>query len=365
MKILIVYATAGAGHRKAAEAVYCGLQSVKEAGTVVLMDVLDMTSPFYKQLYSQTYTFLITSVPWLWKIIYFFLDVPALQPLVIIARRFFNSLNAARFHRYLKEQQFDWIISTHFFSNEVVAHLKQRGEIASRLVGIITDYDVHRIWLTEGIDTYVVASEWTGQRLEQLGVSPSRISPLGIPVDPKFLVPKDRMKLRQKLGLRKDVFTVLVVTGSFGIGPMEEVADALPDFQVMIVCGHNKNLYHKLSAKKKELVKVFSLVDNMEELMVAADVLITKPGGLSITEALVTGIPLAFFSVIPGQEENNVKVLRQNGIGLSGWSVAELPELLRRYQNSPDEYQKARERIRIFAKPSAVKEIINLIKNQK
>lgn len=364
MKVLIVYATAGAGHRKAAEAVYHGLQSVQGVEPV-LVDVLDMTNPIFKRLYSQSYTLMVTRLPWLWKIVYGLMDVPSLQPIIRGLRRFCNALNAGKFHVFLKEQQFDCIVSTHFLPNEVAGFLKRREEIDARLISIITDYDVHHIWLAGGIDTYVVASEWTARRLEQLGIFPSKIAPVGIPVDPKFLVPKDRMKLRQRLGLRKDLFTVLIATGSFGMGPMEEIMNALPDVQVIIVCGHNIQLYERLSAQKKELVKVCGLADNMEELMGACDLMITKPGGMSITESLVTGIPLVFFSAIPGQEENNVKVLKEHGIGVSGWAVKDLPELVRRYQNSVEEYQKARNAVRAFAKPGAVKEIINLIRNQK
>ena len=110
------------------------------------------------------------------------------------------------------------------------------------------------------------------------------------------------------MGLQPDLFTVLVATGSFGIGPIEGIIDVLKGFQVIVVCGHNRDLFRKLSGKYCALVKVLGLVDNMHELMAVSDAMVTKPGGLSICEALVSQLPLIFFNAIPGQEIGNIKV---------------------------------------------------------
>lgn len=364
MKILIIYATAGAGHRKAAEALYHGLshRNFSSPADVVLIDALDYTSRLYKRLYSGTYTFIISYIPWLWGLLFLILDVPWLVPFVRLSRRAHNALNASALAGYFKEEKFDYIFSTHFFPNEVASYLKRKGKIDSKIISIVTDFDVHSIWLSQGIDYYAVACEWTRQKIECMGVPGDNVIVTGIPTDGKFSVHADRKKLKQRLGLKQGVFTVLVATGSFGIGPIEEIVQALPGLQVLVVCGHNQALYKRLSRRKYALATIYGLVDNMDELMAVSDVMITKPGGLSISEALVSGLPLIFFNAIPGQETNNVKVLKEQGVGLSGLPVGEMARVLRRFQSFPEELRAVREKIRPLSKPSAVKDIIALMK---
>ena len=363
MKILVIYATAGAGHRKAAEAVYQGLKSRGNIGAeFILADSLVYTTPLYKKLYSDTYTFLITKIPAAWGGIFAMLDWGWLQPLVRLIRRIQNTINGRKLAAYLKKEKFDYIISTHFFPNEVAAYLKRKKLIASKIIAVVTDYDVHRIWLGEGIDYYCGACEYTIEKLKKLGVPAERAVMTGIPTDSKFAAPHNIVELKKKLGLKEGIFTVLVATGSFGIGPIEEIAERLPDFQVMIVCGHNQELYKRLSKKHRELLKVFGLVDNMPELMAAADVMITKPGGLSISEALVVGLPMIFFNAIPGQETNNVAVLGKCQVGISNCPVEEMVGVLRRFHSNPQEFQAAKNKSKALGKPNAVQDIINLIK---
>lgn len=379
MKILVIYATAGAGHRKAAEALYHGLES--STHNVVLVDSLDYTSRFYKYLYSGSYTFVISYLPWLWGTLFSILDLPWLVPVVRLFRRIHNSLNAPSLARYLKEENFDYILSTHFFPNEVAGFLKRKGRIKSKIISVITDFDVHSIWLAEGVDCYAGACGWTQQKLEKMGVPERRIAATGIPTHAKFSSHTDIKALKQRLGLKQDGLTVLIATGSFGIGPIEEIIQLLPDFQVLVVCGHNKDLYSRLSRMENgpdaprqgegsgfrpakaglHLTKIYGLVDNMDELMAVSDVMITKPGGLSISEALVSGLPLIFFNAIPGQETNNVKVLKEYEVGVSGCPIEEMAQVLHRFQASSESYEAAQEKIKLLAKPSAVKDIIALI----
>lgn len=358
MKILIIYATAGAGHRMAAEALNQGFQG--SGYDVHLVDALDHTSRFYKRMYSQSYTFLITHLSWLWGFFFQLIDLPWLQPAVRAWRRLYNHLNGRALERFLVEQDFDYIFSTHFFPNEVMAHLKRRERISATLVCCVTDFDVHRIWLAEGIDHYTVASAWTRDKIVGLGVEPSCVHICGIPTHPKFSVPKDLGAIRAKLALKPDTFTVLVATGSFGIGPIAEILQKLSQFQVLVVCGHNRALFESLSRRNKGLAKIYGLVNNMEELMAVADLMITKPGGLSISEALVTGLPMVFFNAIPGQETNNIKVLKTYGVGISGCSVDAMAAIIMKLKGSPAELKDAKERSRSLGRPAAVAEITAL-----
>ena len=156
MKICIVYASAGAGHRRAAEAVYHGLKETTNHD-VVCVDVLDYTSAFFKKSYRDIYSVMVSKVPVIWKFFFWLLDVPALQPLFKILRRLQNGFWAKPLEQYLVKEKFDYIISTHFMSNEVVSSLKQRQLIDSRIITCVTDFDEHKIWLAENVDCYCVA----------------------------------------------------------------------------------------------------------------------------------------------------------------------------------------------------------------
>jgi len=360
MKILVIYATAGAGHMKAAEAVH---EALKMTGyeDVHYKDVLDYTNRFYKHLYSKTYTFLISKLPWLWGVFFAVLDTPLFFSVMQAVRRLLYNLNARRFEKYLVQEDFDYIFSTHFLPVEVMGYLKRHGRIHATTVCVVTDYDVHRIWLAQGVDHYMVASDWTKNKIMKLGVAEDRVRVTGIPTLSKFSLQRDTHELKQKLGLKDGVFTVLVATGSFGIGPIEEIIAKLADFQIMVVCGHNKGLYQRLSRNQKELVKIFPLVNNMDELMAISDVMITKPGGLSISEALVSGLPIIFFNAIPGQESNNIRVLKEHGIGISGVAIDAMAGILKQFKEDNNSFHSACEQTKVLAKPNAAKDIIGII----
>ena len=385
MNILVIHASAGAGHLKAAQAIYEGLKKFT-SHEAVFADSLDYTSPFFKKFYQRTYILLVMGMSWLWGFFFGLLDRPWIQPLVRFSRRFYNGFNAQRLSAFLKDKNFDYVITTHFLPSEVVAALKRTGEIRSKLITVVTDFDVHRIWLNPETDLYAVASEWTEQKLRQLGVAQEKIRVTGIPVDEKFLLPADRAELKKKLGLKENVFTVLIATGSFGIGPIEDIlrilelpAGSLPaaigpprgrslwpreedGLQTLVVCGHNRGLAERLRGRNYAGAKIFGLVDNMHELMAVSDCMVTKPGGLSIAEALVSQLPMIFFHPIPGQETNNVRVLREYGIGCMPADVQGIAGELRKLKSSRDAHLTALKLTRRLARPAAVRDIISLIK---
>lgn len=361
MKILFIHASAGAGHLKAAEALFNYVKN-NTSHEAVFVDALDYTYPFFKKCYREIYRFLITNIPWIWGFCFAVLDIPALQPFIRGFRRIYNSINAKKLHQFLIDEKFDFIFSCHFMPTEITAALKRAGKIQSTVVTVVTDYDVHRIWTADGMDHYVVATEWTMAKLASMGVNILQISATGIPNDERFSNTRDIQSLKKKLGLKEDMFTVLIATGSFGIGPIEEIIDAVSGVQAIVVCGHNKKLFDRLSKKQSELVHVKGLVDNMYELMAVSDVMVTKPGGLSITEALVSQLPLIFFNAIPGQESNNIKVLNQYGIGAVGGNVPDLVKELDRLRSSKDAFLEALKKTQIIARPHATRDIISLIK---
>ena len=360
MKVLVVHASAGAGHLKAAEALRDGLKKHMDH-EVVLIDALDYTYPAFKAMYRNTYFFLISKVPWFWAVAFGSIDYPWIQGFIRFIRRIYNSINARGLQKFLIKEQFDCIISEHFMPNEVACALKRKGLIKSKIITAITDYDVHKIWLADGLDEIAVASPWTKERLKSFGIDEEKLTVTGIPTNEKFSISHDVRELKDQLGVEQDMFTVLIATGSFGIGPIEEIIQTLEGFQVVVVCGHGKALFDRLNEKKYPHVKVFGLVDNMDEIMAVSDAMVTKPGGLSISEALVRNLPMIFFSAIPGQETNNIKVLKEYGVGISGCSIPEIAGELKKLRDSKEEFESAIEKIKVLARPNAVKDIIALI----
>jgi len=362
MKILVIHATAGAGHKKAAEAIFHGLQARRGGFDVRLVDALDYTNPFFKKTYPTAYTYLVTHLPWVWGFFFALIDLPWIQPLVHGCRRLYNGINARALEKFLIEGQFDAVITTQFLSAEVCAYLKRGGKIKSRVICVVTDFDVHRIWVNKGIDCYTAACGYTRDKLLELGVPSEKVFTTGIPTDAKFALTPDTAALKKKLGLKDGLLTVLIATGSFGMGPIEQLMELLGDYQLLIVCGYNRELYDRLKPKAAKDAHVLGLVDNMDELMAVSDIMVTKPGGLSISEALVKKLPMIFFSAIPGQETNNIKVLSSYEVSFEGQStLPQIAQTIHEWDSNPKDLDALRERMNDLSKPNAVSDIISLL----
>lgn len=363
MKVLIIHASAGAGHRRAAEAIYNYLKQSQPDLDLVLLDALDKTNALFKFDYTKGYIFLIRYTTTLWHWAFWATDFKYLRPLSRLIARIINRINSQRLVSYFLHENLDVIISTHFLPSELAANLKRKNKIKSKVITVITDYGVHPFWISSGTDLYVVASEFTKKRLTMEGVEAKKISVLGLPFDPKFLNHFDRRILCDKLAIDPNKFTVLLMTGSFGIGPLEEIAEALHnDCQILIVCAGNKKLYTKLTRKNLKNVLVFGFISNAEELMAASQVIITKPGGATITEVLIMELPVIFISAIPGQESANVQALAQSGIGFSPKNIQEIKNIVLELKNNPQKIEELKARIKLIKKPFACEELAHVIR---
>ena len=269
--------------------------------------------------------------------------------------------NTRSFASYLTDMQPDVVVSTHFLSSNIVSFLKSRGHVRSRLITVITDFGVHPFWLSPSTDCYCVASEATRHILQTMGVSLGIIQVTGIPVDPKFTRAHDRKEICGRLGIDVQRTKVLVVTGSFGIGPLEEIVQRLyTDYEVLAVCARNKKLYARLKAQCYPHTHVFGFVDNIDDLMAVADVIITKPGGLTISESLCMDLMPLFIAAIPGQESMNVEVLHQAGIGSS---IADLRDIESQVALCVRDASRIKVAIHAFKKTNAVLGIYDVIRS--
>jgi len=362
MKIIITYASAGAGHLKAAEAIFRYIRHNYQDIDAEILDVLDASTPFFRNSYNWGYNFLIRRAPFIWAAAFWLTSVGPLRFLTRALAFFLNHSNTKDFARLLTAKNADYIISTHFLASEIAARLKNKKIINSTVITVITDFGVHPFWLTKGTDRYIVASPFTKKLLIKEGIEENNIKCFGIPVDLKFSKSFDRVDLRQRLGIAEDEFTLLVMTGSFGIGPIEKIVRILAGkIRILAVCANNKRLFDSLGSKNYPGLKVLGFVDNVEELMAASDVMITKPGGLSISELLCMELAPVFICAIPGQEAANALALKEEGIGVSASCAKEASDIVLKYKGNPEMLKHIKQKIGLLRKPSAAKELVDAV----
>jgi processive 1,2-diacylglycerol beta-glucosyltransferase len=360
MKIIVVYATAGAGHKKAAQVIAGFIRQQAQAHTVVLADIVDNSSWIFRLMYLFGYDFLVNHARWIWSFLFYLTSHKAGRSFFSYLTTIVHYYNTKSFSEFLIKEEPDVVVSTHFLSSDIVAYMKRKGLLRSKLITVVTDFGVHPFWVSESTDLYCVASEATKVILAGQGVAPKNITVTGIPTDPKFSQPHDRQRISYKLGIDSRRKVVLIVTGSFGIGPIREITAALhSDYEVLAVCARNKKLYDDLSARAFPNTHVFGFVDNIDELMAVSDVIITKPGGLTISELLCMDLMPIFISAIPGQETGNIECLRNAGIGRELVSLknaaAQVAEYILDAQNIKDA-------IRRFKQTNAVSKIYDSIR---
>ena len=364
MKVLIVYASSGSGHWKAAEALNEILKA-RPGISISLIDSLQYTTPSFRFCYPRTYIFLVRYLPSIWGFFYETLDHPLLRTTVAKVRRFLNASNGRSLARYVLEEEPDLILSTHFFASEVIGTLKREGRLRSRLLTVITDFGIHAVWISEGTDGYLVGSENLKEMLEARGVSPEKIHVVGIPVHPRFEKPQDRTTLARKLGLDPQRFTVLIASGGFGVGPIERLVSLLagyPSLQLLVVCGHNERLFSSLSLKgfPQTRIHLFRFVNNMDELMSAADCMIGKSGGLTMSEALTKQLPTLILFPIPGQEDANRLFFEQQGAAITLKGLKDVEERFQDLETLRKELDHLRRRLKELSFPKAGERIANL-----
>lgn len=362
MKIIVAHASAGSGHRRAAEAIYNYFKKNYPSWETELIDTLQKSTPAFRNIYVYGYDFLVNHALWLWQLGFSLTASRLLKPLVGPISSFLRRLNTGEFARYLIRQNPDWVISTHFLPSEITAQLKRQGKLCSRLLTVVTDFGVHPFWIAEGTDSYAAASEFTGEELRCQGVAEDKIMVTGIPIEERFSLQYDKNRLCGKFGIEADKFTILIVTGSFGIGGIEDAVSQLQgQAQLLVVCAKNQRLYAKLTQKAYPGVKVFGFVGNIEEMMAVSDLIITKPGGLTVSESLAMEVVPLFIAAIPGQETRNADILAGHGIGVRVSKMSALKGIVADFQAHPDKIKAMQGLIAKIKKPHAAEEISHVI----
>jgi processive 1,2-diacylglycerol beta-glucosyltransferase len=212
--------------------------------------------------------------------------------------------------------------------------------VAPFVVSVVTDFEAHALWMNNCVDLYCVAAEETKARLVARGATAENILATGIPISARFSANPDRDSVRKTMGVRDDLPIVLVLSGGFGMGPVAEILAELDkvgqQFQTVVVTGRNEELRRELAAvDHKHPTHVLGFASNMHELMAIANLIITKPGGLTSSEALAMSKPLFILNPIPGQEAANSDFLLERGAAVKINRVEDLPYRIERLLGTP------------------------------
>jgi processive 1,2-diacylglycerol beta-glucosyltransferase len=320
MKVLILSVSAGGGHTHAAEAIEQYILLNNPNSEVKTIDTIKYINPIIDKVVIGSYLKSLKLSPALFGKLYNYAESG--ESLASVSNKI-NEMMIYKLIPLIDEFQPDIIVSTHAFSAEMASILKFKGKIKVPILVILTDYAPHSFWLHKGIDAYVVSNEDMIEDMENRGVDKYLIHDLGIPVKPNFLKKYDREKTLKSLNLDTNKTTFLVMGGSLGMGKIHELYNELQyldeDIQIIAITGKNKKLFHKLMDEQtnaKKETRVIGYTEDVNKYMQAADLLLTKPGGLTITEALVSNLPLAIFSAIPGQEEKNAEFLLKHDLAI-------------------------------------------------
>jgi processive 1,2-diacylglycerol beta-glucosyltransferase len=361
-RVLLLSATSGAGHVRAAQALEKAFLARGDC-TVEHIDALRYVSKFFQRVYDKAYISMVRRAPELMGLLYEGTD----QPWQHLRRRLaLDRLNTRPMIRLLKRVQPDLCVATHFLPAEIIASLIAKKKLLARNAIVVTDYDVHAMWLCRTVDRYYVAIEEAAQYLAHIGVPRQKIGVLGIPIDPLFAVPLQRAEARKHLGLDAEATVILISAGGYGLGPVEQLVKELLElqrpWQIVAIAGKAEKMRKHLDELAKSASKLPSggprlcavgFTTEMDKYMAAADLMVGKAGGLTTSEALARALPMALIEPIPGQEERNADhlletgaAIRCNNLPAAAWKIATLLD-------DPARLNRMREAARKLAKPAA------------
>ena len=394
MKVLILSATTGGGHMTAANAMKNYIIDKDPTAEVLIEDTLEYDSPFLNQSVTGGYVYMAKNTPLLYGSVYNSTDknTPINKTVEITTTILRNKL-------YPLIEQFspDIVITTHPFAAEMVTALKTRGLINLPVINIITDFAVHKAYISDGVDAYIVSSREMVDDIVSRGVNRTKVYPYGIPVKSSFYKQIDREAVFESEGLDPDLPTILIMAGSFGVTDIlkiyHKIVKSPEDFQVIVITGKNEKLYEtfqrylnkinirntmieikqiihgkpispeKLIKRKKPVkaTKLLYYTTEVEKYMHMADIIVTKPGGLTVSESIAVGLPMAVFKAIPGQEVQNAEFLVKKNMAVklekNNTCTAVITDLIK----NKEKLESMRKSIKTFSRGNSSEHIYKLM----
>ena len=360
--------SAGAGHLRAAEAVVKAAAAAHPRLVATHLDLLTLVSKDFRTLYGEQYIRLVEKLPQLWSYLYSKSDRPSRDSLIGKLKRAAEKLNTRKLSAEIERLAPDVILCTHFLPAELLSRQKAKSRALPPLWVQVTDFDVHALWVHPYVDRYCVANEEVAFRLADRGVPRERITVTGIPVMQQFSAPLERAACARELGLAPEKFTVLMMAGGAGVGSLDTLAERVMRLsdapQLVALAGRNVELLQRLQAlASKHPGRLFPLgfTTTVERVMTAADLVVTKPGGLSVSECLAKQRPMLLVSPIPGQEERNADYLLESGAAIKAVDGATLVFKLAKLMAEPARLAAMSAAAARIARPDAAADVVALI----
>ena len=377
----------------------------KMGADIKIVDALEYINPILNKTVTEGYEYLAKKKPGLYKIMYNSSNNRVIGQLVVGI----NNIIGRKLLPLIDEYNPDLLISTHPFCTEMVSKLKVSGKISTPIICIMTDYAPHRTWINDGVDAYVVSNEGMIDTMAGMGVSRDIIHSFGIPIEDAFYTKRDRNIILKEMGLNPQIPTILVMAGSFGVNNIINIYKQLLridlKFQIIVITGRNRRLYNAIEdevygrkekknrilvslskyvnpikkswryikktykGESKELktykkdTRILYFTNEVEKYMQISDLIITKPGGLTITEALACNLPMAIFDAIPGQEEENAEFLVSNNMAVKLDKGSDNSEIIKNLFQNTHKLRSMRHSCETFDKSDSLKNIWLLAEN--
>ena len=369
-KILILSVSAGAGHLRAAQAIeaYAGQDGTGGSGPLATarhIDVMDFVTPAFRKLYTDFYIKLVNKAPALWGYLYHATHDAPKDSSMQRVRRAIERLNTRALMAQIAAFAPDAIVCTHFLPAELLSRALRDHQLDCPVWVQVTDFDLHRMWVLDHMQGYFAATDEVAFRMRHEGIAFERIHVTGIPIMPAFAQAPKRMQCAQAFGLDPQRKTILLMGGGAGLGSLDTIAAGLlrleGDFQLIVLAGKNAAALAKLTALAAQYpgrLLAQGFTSEVERLMACADLVITKPGGLTTSECLALGLPMIVNSPIPGQEERNADFLLEQGVALKALDGASLEYRVRHLLDHPEQLQAMRERALALGRPRAALEVL-------
>lgn len=363
MRAVIFTVTAGQGHNQVAKVLR---EALLEKGIeTISIDALEYITPVLKETVNQGYLVSTKRLPKVYGKGYSLLEKRDTEGHDSLMVRFFNSILARKLVRFVENFKPDVIICTHVFAAIMVSYVANKLDSGIKTIGIVTDFTMHPFWGNAPLDYYITANELLNNQALKKGIALEEIVPIGIPINPKFANKVEKAEARRTLGLENKT-TILVMSGSMGYGKIgsmiKELDESTLDFQIVSVCGYNERLKRRIDRMGfRHKIFNFGFSDKIDLFMDAADCIVTKPGGLTTSEALAKGLPMIMANPIPGQEDRNVEFLLNNGAAFKVSNTFPIDEALYQMFSSETRLKNMREMVKFLGKPNATRDFVEFV----
>jgi processive 1,2-diacylglycerol beta-glucosyltransferase len=370
-KILLLSVSAGSGHTRAAEAIRCCAGASDHGVSVIHLDVMDYVTSAMRKLYIDFYLLLVKQAPALCGFLYQMTNKAQPDSLAQGLRRWAQRLNSGALLSKIAQVKPDLIICTHFLPAEILSQRIAAGRLQCPVWVQVTDFDLHRMWVHPHMAGYFAANEEVAFRMRDQGIAAAAIHVTGIPVMPAFSQAYERAACARECGLDPARMTILLMGGGDGLGSLHAMAQRLltldADFQLVVLAGKNAAALAglwQLAGRYPGRLWPQGFTDRVERLMACADLVITKPGGLTTSECLAMGLPMIANAPLPGQEEHNADFLLEQGVALKAFDGATLAYRIGYLLAHPEKLADMRAKAGALGRPDAAGRVLAVVLSQ-